>query len=224
MLFSLPDFFSGFVRNSNSILVPMDAAPAKSPKGLRCTFYVLQQTGYVDWLLNYRGGSFLIPYDSKFANECRVRGVSMEIISDSKTNTILAEISSPAMNMNVVRLQTAPRIAVYSIKNELVADETDAVMAVMDYAEIPYTIVYDDEVLGDKLPMYIGFICIMKTLQDALRFMWRESAMIDLNYRRQPRRSLAIFLCHNEMDVARRIKAFCAGVVIFCNVFRRRDV
>ena len=196
-----------------SILIPMDEHQHNHLKAYGVAFYVLQQGTYVDWLLNYRGGSFLIPYSGPLENECNVRGISIEIISDVKTNAILQEIANPSANMNVVRLETAPRIAVYSIKNELVADETDAVITVLDYAEIPYTIVYDDEVLGDNLPKYDWLHLHHEDFTGQhWRFMWRESALIESKLQEATATRLGYAsVSQMKMEVARRIKAFCAG-------------
>ena len=139
---------------ANSILIPMDQKQQNHLKSYGLAYYALQRGGYVEWLLNYRGGSFLIPYEKEIHSECVVRGISFEIISDAAVKTILAEIESPSVNMNVVRLEKAPRIAVYSPKSDLIKDETDAVILVLDYAEIPYKLLYDEEVLKDELAKY----------------------------------------------------------------------
>ena len=111
-----------------------------------------EQQVKVKWLLNYRGGSFLIPFADAIEKECKIRGVSFEVISDAKTDQILQEISSPALNQEVVDLEKAPKVAVYSPKGNQPWD--DAVTMVLTYAEIPYDIVYDEEVLGDGLLLY----------------------------------------------------------------------
>src|SRR5688572_69012 len=146
-------FFLGIFKIcvANAILIPMDEAQKQHLKAYGLSFAVLQCGGYVDWLLNYRGGSFMLPYEQYIHSECVVRGISFEVISDVALNTILKEIESPAVNMNIVRLEKAPRIAVYSPKGEFLKDETDAVILVLDFAEIPYSIIYDEEVIGDQL-------------------------------------------------------------------------
>ncbi len=121
-------------------------------KAYGITYWVLERQVKVKWLLNYRGGSFLLPDAEEFRKECQIRGVSFEILSDSKTEEILLEISSPSQNMEAVVLEKAPKIAVYSPKGNLPWD--DAVTMVLTYAEIPYTILYDEEVLGDQLILY----------------------------------------------------------------------
>jgi hypothetical protein len=129
----------------------MDEVQQNHLKAYGLAFHTLQKDLAVDWLLNYRGGSFLIDYSEWVQSECAVMGITYEVVSSARVNTILTEINMPDANMNLVRLETAPRIAVYSPKNELIEDDTDAVIIVLDYAEIPYTIIYDEEILNDEL-------------------------------------------------------------------------
>ena len=121
-------------------------------KAYGITYWVLEKQQKVKWLLNYRGGSFLMPDLPEIQKECQIRGVSFEVISDSKTEQILTDISSPSKNMDAVVLEKAPKIAVYSPKGNLPWD--DAVTMVLTYAEIPYTVIYDEEVLGEQLILY----------------------------------------------------------------------
>ncbi len=139
--------------SASYILIPMDAESQKEHlKAYGITYWVLEKQQKVKWLLNYRGGSFLLPDAPEIKKECQIRGVSFEIISDSKTEQILTEIGSPSQNMDAVVLEKAPKIAVYSPKGNLPWD--DAVTMVLTYAEIPYTVVYDEEVLADQLILY----------------------------------------------------------------------
>ncbi|CAG2534029.1 hypothetical protein [Maribacter dokdonensis] len=138
---------------ASSILIPMDADTQKNHlKAYGITYWVLSKQQKVQWLLNYRGGSFLLPDGESIRKECQIRGVSFEIISDGQANAILDEISSPSKNQDAVILEKAPRIAVYSPKDKQPWD--DAVTMALTYAEIPYTTIYDEEVLGDKLALY----------------------------------------------------------------------
>ncbi|WP_405381517.1 asparagine synthetase B [Maribacter sp. LLG6340-A2] len=138
---------------ASSILIPMDADTQKNHlKAYGITYWVLAKQQKVQWLLNYRGGSFLLPDGESIRKECQIRGVSFEILSDGQANSILDEISSPAKNQDAVILEKAPRIAVYSPKDNQPWD--DAVTMALTYAEIPYTTIYDEEVLGDKLALY----------------------------------------------------------------------
>lgn len=135
------------------ILIPMDAkSQSNHLKAYGITYWVLSQNQVVKWLLNYRGGAFLIPSSERIERECLIRGVSYELISDSKTASILEEISSPSKNMDAIVLEKAPKIAVYSPSGKQPWD--DAVTLVLTYAEIPYDVVYDTEVLNDGLLLY----------------------------------------------------------------------
>lgn len=135
------------------LLIPMDAESQKEHlKAYGIAYWTLEKGVEVEWLLNYRGGSFLIPYTEEIKLECRIRNVSYEAISDEAANQIRNQISSPAVNQSIVKLENAPKIAVYSPKDNQPWD--DAVTLVLTYAEIPYEVVYDKEVLSDLLPRY----------------------------------------------------------------------
>lgn len=134
------------------ILIPMDKVQKNHLKSYGIAFWVLKQDVEVSWLLNYRGGSFMFKHHPLLEGECVVRGVSYQIIADVQAQSILLEISEPAVNMDEMRLQKAPRIAVYTPKSKLPWD--DAVTLALTYAEIPYDVVYDEEVIGGILPMY----------------------------------------------------------------------
>ena len=135
------------------LLLPMDELSQKDHlKAYGITFYSLQKGQKVKWLLNYKGGSFLLEDSEDFRNECTIRGVSFSVISDTEALAILEEIASPSQNMEAIVLEKAPKIAVYSPKGSQPWD--DAVTLVLKYAEIPYEIVYDEEVLQDELLLY----------------------------------------------------------------------
>jgi len=135
------------------ILIPMDAESQQQHlKAYGITYWALEKQQKVQWLLNYRGGSFLMPDVEEIRKECQIRGVSFEILSTARTEQILEEIESPSKNMSAIILEKAPRIAVYSPKGNLPWD--DAVTLVLTYAEIPYDILYDEEVLEDQLLLY----------------------------------------------------------------------
>ena len=135
-----------------SILIPMDEDQKDHLKSYGIAFWVLQNNQEVDWLLNYRGGSFMMKSDQKVEDECKIRGVSYEVIADAQVSQIITEVSDPSVNMDVVKLEKAPKIAVYSPKNKLPWD--DAVTLVLKYAEIPYDVIYDEEVIRGDLPKY----------------------------------------------------------------------
>jgi hypothetical protein len=159
--FVLPFFpffvFSLFILPFNLIsqtklLIPMDLKQTDHLKSYGVAFWLLEHTGEVDWLLNYRGGSFLCDYSDVLAKECRVRGVFFEPLAASEAVSIYAEVQREDNNEDVVRLEKAPKIAVYAPPGFKPWD--DAVTMALEYAEIHYTKVWDEEVLSGKLPEY----------------------------------------------------------------------
>ena len=121
-------------------------------KAYGITYWCLSKNYKASWLLNYRGGSFLLPDAPEIRKECQIRGVSFEILSDAEEASILDEISSPSLNMDAVVLEKAPKIAVYTPPGKQPWD--DAVTLVLTYAEIPFTPIYDEDVLADGLIQY----------------------------------------------------------------------
>ncbi|CAI8348013.1 MAG: Uncharacterised protein [Flavobacterium sp. SCGC AAA160-P02] len=145
-------FFSNFVFAS-FIYIPMNHDNQKNHlKAYGIVYYSLQSGLKAKWLLNFDGGAFLIENNITIENECNIRGISYEIITDAKAQIILQDISSPSKNQEAVTLEKAPKIAVYSPKDKMPWD--DAVTMVLTYAEIPFDIVYDEEVLNDRLLLY----------------------------------------------------------------------
>lgn len=145
--------FISFSAKASFILLPMDETTQQNHlKAYGITYWCLDKNYKASWLLNYRGGSFLLPDALEIRKECQIRGVSFEIISDSEEVAILNEISSPSQNMEAVVLEKAPKIAVYTPKGKQPWD--DAVTLVLTYAEIPFTPIYDEEVLKDQLVLY----------------------------------------------------------------------
>ncbi|WP_211047395.1 asparagine synthetase B [Lutibacter sp. B1] len=135
------------------ILIPMDdVTQTNHLKAYGITYWSLQQGNSAKWLLNYEGGSFLLEDNEATRNECKIRGVTFQIISDTQAVKLLEEISSPSKNMEAVILEKAPKIAVYSPKDKMPWD--DAVTMVLTYAEIPFDVIYDEEVLEEKLLLY----------------------------------------------------------------------
>ena len=147
-----------FIFLSNSIwasfiYIPMSYDNQKNHlKAYGIVYYSLQSGLKSKWLLNYDGGAFLIEKNTLIENECKIRGVSYLVISDAKAQLILQDISSPSKNQEAVTLEKAPKIAVYSPKDKMPWD--DAVTMVLAYAEIPFDLIYDEEVLNDKLVLY----------------------------------------------------------------------
>jgi hypothetical protein len=142
-----------FSAKASFILLPMDETTQQNHlKAYGITYWCLDKKYKASWLLNYRGGSFLLPDAEEIRKECKIRGVSFEVLSDGETNTILDDISSPSQNMENVILEKAPKVAVYTPKGKQPWD--DAVTLVLTYAEIPFTPIYDEEVLSDGLLLY----------------------------------------------------------------------
>ncbi len=134
------------------ILIPMDNTQKNHLKAYGITYWVLKKDIEASWLLNYRGGSFMFKYNELFEKELKIRGVSYQVIADVQSTAILQQVADPEANMDEVKLHKAPKIAVYSPKNKLPWD--DAVTLVLTYAEIPYDIIYDDDVMNGSLPLY----------------------------------------------------------------------
>ena len=134
------------------ILINMDDEQTNHLKAYGIAYLSIEKEIDVNWLLNFRGGSFLIKSNSFIENECKIRNVSYQIIADLQSNKILSEISRNDVNQEVIRLEKAPKIAIYSPKNKQPWD--DAVTLALSYAEIPYDIIYDEEVLSNLLPLY----------------------------------------------------------------------
>ncbi len=134
------------------LLIPMDDSQKDHLKSYGIAYWVLGNDIEVKWLLNYRGGSFLMIHTPEIENECVVRGVTYESITDGQASAILNEISQPDVNQDAVAMNKAPRIAVYSPPNKQPWD--DAVTLVLTYAEIDYDIIYDEEILRGDLKDY----------------------------------------------------------------------
>ncbi len=141
-----------YVANAAYILIPMDETQKNHLKAYGIVYWILQKDVEASWLLNYRGGSFMFKQTEIFEKELKIRGVSYQVIADVQSTAILREIADPEANMDEVKLHKAPKIAVYSPKNKHPWD--DAVTLVLTYAEIPYDIIYDEEIMSGVLPLY----------------------------------------------------------------------
>lgn len=137
---------------ASSILIPMDETQKNHLKAYGITFWGLTKSIEVEWLLNYRGGSFLVIDLPELENECKIRGVSFEVLDDEHAALVREQVLGAGSNTDIVKLQKAPKIAVYTPKNKLPWD--DAVTLVLSYAEIPYDKIYDEDILEGKLPLY----------------------------------------------------------------------
>lgn len=141
-----------FQIQASYILIPMDHSQKNHLKAYGIAFWALEQEVRVSWLLNYRGGSFMLKHHPAIQNEIVIRGVSFDVIADARSTAILNEIQNPEVNMDEMKLEKVPRIAVYSPKNALPWD--DAVTLVLTYAEIPYEVIYDEEIVRGDLNLY----------------------------------------------------------------------
>ncbi|HKQ19151.1 MAG TPA: asparagine synthetase B [Candidatus Eisenbacteria bacterium] len=137
-------------RASAKILIPMDDKQTDHLRAYGLTYWALERGLHGEWLLNYRGGAFLLPDAAEIASEAVVRGVAVESVDEATVATIMAEIADN--NMDVIKLETAPRVAVYV--PPFAPPWDDAVQLALDYAQIPYTKLWDAEVLDGKLSDY----------------------------------------------------------------------
>lgn len=137
---------------AEKILIPMDLAQTNHLKAYGIAFWVIKDNKTVDWLLNYRDGAFMTDYSEKIALECRVRGVTFEQISDGNAAQIYAQVQADNVNEDVVKLEKAPTIAVYVPKGTQPWD--DAVRMALEYAEVDYDMVWDEDVINGKLKDY----------------------------------------------------------------------
>lgn len=145
--------------SASYILLPMDYKAQKNHlKAYGMTYWVINQGVEAYWLLNYRGGSFAFYHTTGFEKECKVRGVSYEVIPDAEFIRIRELIADPETNQEAIKLEKAPKIAVYTPdyneKGSRIQPWDDAVTLVLTYAEIPYETVYDRAVLEGKLAEY----------------------------------------------------------------------
>ncbi len=203
------------VCRASSILIPMDEDQKNHLKAYGITFWTIKNGLEADWLLNYRGGSFLMKYSQALEAECKIRGVSYEVVPDAKVNAILNEITDPSVNMEMVKLEKAPKIAVYSPKNKLPWD--DAVTMVLTYAEIPYDILYDDEVLKGQLPKYDWLHLHHEDFTGQYNRFWGNYKnyswyIEDVKIQEETaKRNGFKKVSEMKLNVARSIREFCAG-------------
>ena len=137
---------------ASTILVPMDESQKNHLKAYGVAYWVLENDVVMEWLLNYRGGSFLFPHQQLIEEELIIKGISYQILPDVKVKQIKAQIADPEVNMEVVQLETAPKIAVYTPQGKQPWD--DAVTLVLTYDEIPYEEIYDSAIVTGVLPDY----------------------------------------------------------------------
>jgi hypothetical protein len=199
---------------SNSILIPMDDAQANHLKAYGIAYKILKDDQEVEWLLNYRGGSFLMKYTTALETECRVRGVSFESLSDARANGIKQQLANPELNTDVVMLQKAAKIIVYSPLKVSPSEfeNTDAVLLVLNYAEIPYEIVYDEEVLKGELPKYDWLHLHHEDFTGQFGRNLHRQTVADIKAQENIAHKFGYAkVSQMKLAVAKGIKDFCAG-------------
>ena len=199
---------------ANSLLVPMDNGQTNHLKAYGIAYGQLKADQEIDWLLNYRGGSFLLKYSSAVEKECRLRGVSFEVISDASVQSILNYIANDNANMEAVKLHKAARIVVYSpIKISPASfEDTDAVLLVLKYAEIPFEVVYDEEILRGELAKYDWLHLHHEDFTGQFGRNRRRMTAQDMQAQEDIAKKLGYKkVSQLKLDVARSIKGFCAG-------------
>lgn len=134
------------------VLIPMDASQTNHLKAYGIIFNHLTEGNSGIWLLNYKGGSFITQNTNEIIRKSRIRNVKAEIITESEARQILDQVESPEVNMTPINLEKAPKIAVYSPPQAMPWD--DAVTLALDYAEVPYDVIYDEDVLSGELSNY----------------------------------------------------------------------
>jgi hypothetical protein len=152
-------FLTSSIAQASYVLVPMEHDKQTNHlKAYGIAYWVINQNVEAYWLLNYRGGSFAFAYSKTIEAECKVRGVSYQVISDAQWISIRNQISNPEVNQEAIKLEKAPKIAVYTPdfnpKGNRIQPWDDAVTLVLTYAEIPFDKVYDRQVLEGKLAEY----------------------------------------------------------------------
>ncbi|MGY4383907.1 hypothetical protein ACVWYN_000926 [Pedobacter sp. UYP24] len=200
---------------ASSILIFMDEDQKNHLKAYGIAYWSIKNQAEVSWLLNYRGGSFLIGYSKIVEDECKTRGVSYQVLADVKVTSILNEISDPQVNMEVVKLEKAPKMAVYSPKSKLPWD--DAVTMVLTYAEIPYDIIYDEDILKDKLAGYDWLHLHHEDFTGQYGRFWttfRNATWYRDDVKNQEttaKKNGFNKVSQMKLAVAKRIKEFCSG-------------
>lgn len=201
---------------ASRIFIPMDADnQVNHLKAYGVAYAALTLGVEVDWLLNYQGGSFAMPQLEAIERMCKLRGVSYNVMSDAQYSGVLKVIADPDYNGDIIKLQKAPKIAVYTPDGLQPWD--DAVTLVLTYAEIPYDKVYDDDVLAEKLPEYDWLHLHHEDFTGQYGKFWaayRNAAW----YQADVKRNEAIAKKHGfkkvsklKLSVAQKIQGFVAG-------------
>jgi hypothetical protein len=152
LTFTLIIFLSITSTRANYVFIPMDDGQTDHLKAYGVAYRVLELNDEIFWMLNYRGGAFMFKYRSTYEDLMLARNVSYELITDGQSTNLISQLSDPDVNQNPMKLEKAPKIAVYSPPGMQPWD--DAVTMVLTYSEIPYDTIYDTEVIGGLLPTY----------------------------------------------------------------------
>ncbi|MCF0052249.1 asparagine synthetase B [Dyadobacter sp. LJ53] len=199
---------------ANQILVPMDNTQTNHLKAYGLAYSLLKDEIDVDWLLNYRGGSFKVGYSKSIENECKLRAISYEVLSESASAQIVSQISDPNVNMDVIKLHKAAKIAVYSpIKiSPSEFENTDAVLLVLKYAEIPFEVIYDEEILKGDLPKYDWLHLHHEDFTGQFGKSLRRTTPADVKAQEAIASRFGFAkVPQMKLAVAKAIKEFCAG-------------
>jgi hypothetical protein len=206
--------FGAFHVRADFLLLPMDERQSNHLKAYGLAYWVLKADGEVEWLLNYRGGSFLIPYSAKVESECRIRDVSSERLTPSLAESIRQQMAAPDVNQNIVKLQKAAKIAVYSpIKvSPSEFEMNDAVILVLNYAEIPYEVLYDEEILNGDL-LKIDWVHLHhEDFTGQFGRNLRRMSVKDVEAQKAIAQKFGFAkVSQAKLAVARKIYEFCAG-------------
>ncbi|CAG5003878.1 hypothetical protein DYBT9275_03249 [Dyadobacter sp. CECT 9275] len=209
LLVSMP--FAGV---ANFLLIPMDHSQTNHLKAYGLAYILLKEEVDVDWLLNYRGGSFMVRYTKTAERECKLRAISYEVLSDAAGGEITSGIEHPNVNMSTVKLHKAAKIAVYSpIKiSPSEFENTDAVLLVLKYAEIPFDVIYDEEILKGELPKYDWLHLHHEDFTGQFGRNLRRTTEVDIKAQEAiANRHGFRKVSQMKLAVAKAIKAFCAG-------------
>ena len=144
-------FFQVYTFGSQ-LMIPMDKQQKNHLKAYGIAYWILENNATIEWLLNYRGGSFMFGHSTRIEEELIIRGISYEVITEGQANAIRSQIANPDVNQEIIQLEKVPKIAVYTPKGKQPWD--DAVTMVLEYAEIPYDKIYDSAIVMGVLPKY----------------------------------------------------------------------
>lgn len=199
---------------ANQILIPMDQTQTNHLKAYGLAYILLKGDIEVEWLLNYRGGSFKVQYSKSIENECKLRAISYEVLSEAASAQMVSQISNPNVNMDVVKLFKAAKIAVYSpIKiSPAEFENTDAVLLVLKYAEIPFEVIYDEEILRGDLPKYDWLHLHHEDFTGQFGKNLRRTSEADIKAQEAIANRYGYSkVSKMKLAVAKAIKEFCAG-------------